>query len=313
MFRVSYCVARSSRYGCGMLGRFAYVATLMAISAAKMLAQGPATITFIDTFATRPSPLWNNLNGNWAASDGKYYAQTPNDSPLTYTGLPFDIADYRLTVTTVVGDGGIWLRSDERDPYADYILLVIGGDGYGQGLRGGNSGTSLYFATQSESGINQVDNVFTPGETYTITVTAEGGTYSVYINGATTPVDTFVDTSFVGGQVGLYDDQPNTTNGNGSGTPTTFSNFGLTGIALPPTVTVFSPGGGVVGSAVKIAGRNLQLATAVAFNGTPAKFAQAYPSAEIVAIVPDSATTGQIQVTTPVGIATSLASFTVLP
>jgi hypothetical protein len=51
----------------------------------------------------------------------------------------------------------------------------------------------------------------------------------------------------------------------------------------------------------------------VSFNGTPAKFIQEYPSTEILAIVPDLATTGPLEVTTPIGTATSKTSFTVLP
>jgi hypothetical protein len=157
----------------------------------------------------------------------------PNNAPLTFTGLPFVLGDYTLTVTTVIGDGGIWLRSSENDPYEHYILLVLGGEGYGQGDRGGQAGTSLYFATERRGVLNQVTDVVVPGETYTVTVTARGNTYSVYLNGSTTPVDTFVDSTFTAGQVGLYADQPNTILG-GFGTPTTFSNFILTGVGPTP-------------------------------------------------------------------------------
>jgi hypothetical protein len=296
------------------LSQWARVVALGGMAAAALLAQQPASrIIFADNFTPGPSPLWNNYAGLWTTSGGQYYAQVPNNTPLTYTGLPFILADYTLTVTTVDGDGGIWLRSDENDPYADYLLLVIGGDGYGDGLRGGTAGTSIYFATASQSVITQVDNVFTPGDTYTITVTARGSTYSVYINGSTTPLDTIVYSSFPVGQVGLYDDQPNTTTGGGFGTPTTFSSFSITGMAVPPVISALSPDSGAVGTKVKITGANIQLATAVSFSGTPAKFIQEYPSTEIVAIVPDLATTGPVEVTTQIGTATSKTSFTVLP
>ena len=258
--------------------KWARVAALGGMASAALLAQQLANrIIFTDNFTPGPSPLWNNYTGLWTASGGQYYAQIPSDTPLTYTGLPFILGDYTLTVTTVDGDGGIWLRSDGNNPYKNYLLLVIGGDNYGQGGRGGIAGTSLYFATPSE-GLNQVDNVFTPGDTYTITVTARGSTYSVYINGSTTPIDTLVDSSFAAGQVGLYDDQPNTTSGSGSGTPTTFSNFSITGTAVPPLISALSPDSGAIGTKVKITGANIQLATAVSFNGTPAKFIQEYPS-----------------------------------
>jgi hypothetical protein len=284
------------------------------MAAAALLAQQPASrIIFTDNFTPGPSPLWNNYAGLWTASGGQYHAQVPNNTPLTYTGLPFILADYTLTVTMVDGDGGIWLRSNENNPYDDYLLLVLGGNNYGLGARGGNAGTSIYFNTASERGVNEVDNVFTPGDTYTITVTARGATYSAYINGAVTPVTTFVASTIPPPQVGLYDDQPNTTTGRGFGTPTTFSSFSITGMAVPPVISALSPDSGAVGTKVKITGTNIQLATAVSFNGTPAKFIQEYPSTEILAIVPDLATTGPVEVTTPIGTATSKTSFTVLP
>jgi hypothetical protein len=191
------------------------------------VAQSASTFTFADNFAPGPSPLWNNYSGNWAASGGHYYAQAPSDNPLTFSGLPFDLTDYTLTVTVnAVWDGGVWLRSNADSPqYGDSIVLIIGGQGYGQGLRGGNAGTSVYFATPSGQFVNGVNGVLTPGGTYTFTVTVQGDTYSVYINGSKTPVTTLVlvDSTFSHGQVGFYDDQPNTPGG-GSGTPTTFSN-----------------------------------------------------------------------------------------
>ena len=92
--------------------------------------------------------------------------------------------------------------------------------------------------------------------------------------------------------------------------PTTFSKFLLSGIEVPPSVRILSPDSGLVGSKVKIAGVNLQGATAVSFNGAPARFLQKYRSTEIVAIVPEGATTGPIEVTTPIGTATSTVDFT---
>jgi hypothetical protein len=223
----------------------ARVALLISLASASLFAQTPSReIVFGDNFAAGPSPLWNNYDGLWTANGGQYYAQVPNDAPLTYTGLPFVLTDFTLTVTTVAGDGGIWLRSNENSPYGDYLLLVIGGDNYGQGARGGQAGTSLYFANAQKVALEQVDNVFVPGETYTITVTARGDRYSVYINGATTPVATLVNSDYPYGQVGLYDDQPNTFTGDGFGVPTTFSNFFVLGTEVPPGVSILSPGSG---------------------------------------------------------------------
>ena len=56
---------------------------------------------------------------------------------------------------------------------SQYLLLVLEGNGYGNGVRGGNAGSSIYWADSSNPGatLNKVTGVFTPGNTYTITVT----------------------------------------------------------------------------------------------------------------------------------------------
>jgi hypothetical protein len=106
------------------------VAALAALAPAVWAQPPSKTVTFTDNFASGPSALWNNYAGNWTASGGQYFAQVPDNNPLTYTGLPFDLTDYTLTVTTVAGDGGIWLRSTESSPYnGDSVLLVLGGGG----------------------------------------------------------------------------------------------------------------------------------------------------------------------------------------
>lgn len=77
--------------------------------------------------------------------------------------------------------------------------------------------------------MDEVQGVFTPGGTYTLTVTAVGDVYSVYVNGSSTPITTLTNSDFTYGQIGLYDDQPNTITGSGFGPPSTFSDFNLTG------------------------------------------------------------------------------------
>jgi hypothetical protein len=75
-----------------------------------------------------------------------------------------------------------------------------------------------------------------------------------------------------------------------------------------PAVKKFSPTKGKVGASVSIWGYNLLNASAVTFNGVPAKFT--VESTLIDAVVPAGATSGAIEVTTPNGIAQS-KSFTV--
>jgi len=137
-----------------------------------------------------------------------------------------------------LGDGGIIVGNGPT-----YVTLVLGGAGYGQGSRGGDAGNSAYWATSSNpTGLtNLASGVFTPGETYVITLTADNGTYSAYrdpdgsFDTNSILLTSLVDNTLTTGEVGLYDDQPNDQTGSGSGPPTSFSNFSVTG-TLAPTV-----------------------------------------------------------------------------
>jgi hypothetical protein len=80
--------------------------------------------------------------------------------------------------------------------------------------------------------------------------------------------------------------------------------------ASPPTISSFTPASGAIGTTVRILGWSLADATSVKFNGANAAYTVDSDS-EIHAIVPDSATTGRIEVTAPLGTATSSSSFTV--
>jgi uncharacterized repeat protein (TIGR03803 family) len=94
-----------------------------------------------------------------------------------------------------------------------------------------------------------------------------------------------------------------------AGTATSATNFI---VVVPPTVTGFSPAGGVPGTSVVITGTNFDTAAAVAFNGFGATFTINSPT-QITATVPSSATTGKIKVTNAAGGASSVASFLVPP
>jgi hypothetical protein len=218
---------------------FSSSAVCLAILFASLGAASADTLTFTDSFSPTPSPEWSNLSGNWTASSGDYYAQQPNNNPEAVSLLPFDLTGSSLSVTVNgLADGGIVARSNSAD--TSYVLLVLGGNSYGQGGRGGNAGSSIYFADSSNPSAKdaEVDNVFTPGNTYTITLTAVGDLFSAYVDGSSTPITTWTDSvAGADGEVGLYDDQPNTTTGSGSGTPTTFSGFSLTGTTVPEPVT----------------------------------------------------------------------------
>ena len=79
-----------------------------------------------------------------------------------------------------------------------------------------------------------------------------------------------------------------------------------------PSITLFTPTSGPLGSTVTLIGIGFTGATAVTFNGVEVSFV--LDSAEqIAATVPADATSGPIAVVTPRGIGTSASSFTVIP
>ena len=162
----------------------------------------------------------------------------------------------------------------------------------------------------------------TPGQAFTLTVTAE--------NAQGNPVDGYTgtvhfSTSDTAPGVML---PPDSTLTNGQGT------FSLTlATAGPQTVTVadaanslsttvtvivgsapaitsFTPASGLVGTSVTISGTNFTGATTVTFNGVSANFTVT-SATTIQATVPTGATTGPLSVTTPGGTATSTNNFTV--
>jgi uncharacterized repeat protein (TIGR03803 family) len=90
--------------------------------------------------------------------------------------------------------------------------------------------------------------------------------------------------------------------------------YGLTfslSVGLGPFVKSV-PAAGKIGTAVKILGNNLDLATNVTFNGTAASFTVESPT-YIKATVPAGATTGPVEVTLPSGRLSSNVNFQVLP
>jgi hypothetical protein len=79
-----------------------------------------------------------------------------------------------------------------------------------------------------------------------------------------------------------------------------------------PTLNSFSPAAGPVGSTVTLAGSGFNAATGVVFNGTPTPFSIVSPT-QIVATVPQGASTGKLSVSSPGGTATLSTWFLVVP
>ena len=221
-------------------------------SAAQAGAQG-GSFSFSDNFTPAPSASWHSYTGNWTASNGQYAAQQPNNAPPAFSQLPFLLTNAGLVVTTRVNalaDAGLVFG----DPGTNNFVLILGGDGYGQGTRGGGAGNSIYFHRDvfTTAGLlngpqyGLVTGVFTPGSTYTISVTDNNGLFSVYndvdgtLDANAVLLTSYTDAALTSLRVGLYDDQPNVTTGQGTGTPTSFSNFSLSG-TLSGTSTVPEP------------------------------------------------------------------------
>jgi hypothetical protein len=80
----------------------------------------------------------------------------------------------------------------------------------------------------------------------------------------------------------------------------------------PRTLDAFAPAKGLAGVEVTIAGTGFTGATGVAFGGVPSASFIVDSDTQLRALVPAGALNGKITVTTPTGIATSLASFEVI-
>jgi IPT/TIG domain len=144
----------------------------------------------------------------------------------------------------------------------------------------------------------------TVGTSVAITGSAFTGATAVTFNGVAAPF-TVVSDSTVTATVpsGALAGPIVVTTPFGSGTSPT--NFGV-----KPKITSFSPTAGKAGTSVTITGSAFTGATAVTFNGVPATFTVTSDT-QITATVPSGASTGPIAVTTPGGMGTSSASFTV--
>ena len=159
-----------------------------------------AAVIFSDNFDSGASVLWGNESGAWAASGGVYSAQLPGNNPLTYSSVPFVLTDFvaELDINNLQ-DGGIWLRSTDNQ---NGVLLVTGGKS--------NTGLSLYWHIVQAGNVGPILNegadVFVSGVSDPhLRVEVIGDTYSVFVDGAETPLTALTTDAFSSGRFALYD------------------------------------------------------------------------------------------------------------
>lgn len=80
---------------------------------------------------------------------------------------------------------------------------------------------------------------------------------------------------------------------------------------MAPAIASMTPGAGPAGSKVTFTGSNLSAVTSVVFNAHKANF-KVVNDTTIVAIVPDGAESGPVELNTPVGVIHSVSLFSVV-
>jgi uncharacterized repeat protein (TIGR03803 family) len=274
------------------------------------------------------------------ATNGNFYGTTggggANTSCINGCGTIFKITPSGVLTTLY----NFCSQANCADGYLSYGALVQASNGnfYGTTNAGGASAHCFYPPTCgtvfeftpagelttlynfcSETDCTDGQGTFaalvqaTDGDLYGTTLwggAGDGTVFRITLAGALTTLHSFQGTDGSGPDAGLVQATNGTfygaTDGGGANNDGTI--FGLS-TGLKPFVETL-PTSGEVGAAVKILGTNLAGATAVTFNGTVAVF-KVVSSSEIATTVPKGATTGKVQVTTPVGTLTSNANFRV--
>jgi uncharacterized repeat protein (TIGR03803 family) len=162
-----------------------------------------------------------------------------------------------------------------------------------------------FYGTTSEGGNSTACSIGgTPGPCGTV--------FKITPSGTLTTLHSFDNTDGSFPNAGLIQDTNGrfygtTVSGGSNGDGTVFS----LSVGLAPFVET-EPTSGAVGTAVEVLGTNLTGTASVEFNGKTAMFT-VVSSSEITTVVPNCATTGKLEVTTPAGTLTSNIAFRVIP
>jgi len=193
--------------------------------------------------------------------------------------------------------------------FAPATPLVLHTDGKFYGNTNGNSlGGSVFYSF--DVGFKPLVDLVTwsaqVGKTVEILGQGFTGTTKVLFNGVSAPFtnvsNTYMTATVPAGAL------------TGPVTVTTFTNTMKSNRAflVTPQITSFTPANGIVGSSVTINGISLAQATTVTIGGKAASFTVS-SDIKVTAAVPVGAKNGKITITTPGGIATSPATFLVVP
>ncbi len=261
------------------------------------------TVTVLHTFASDGSEGENVVSGLLAASDGNLYGTT-NTGGANNNGTL-----YKITRT---GTFSV-LRSFtcSTDGCNNWVPLAQRTDGtiYGVSMGGGtsNNGTIYKLASATYPRFIAVQN-YSGKSGATIDILGNSFTGATAVSFGTVPATSFkvVSSTFITAVV------PATAiNSVVSVTTPTGKVSTLKSLKIAPTVTGFTPSSGPVGTSVIITGSAFTGATKVTFGGVAATQFTVNSVTQITAIVPTGAVTGKIAVTTPGGVGTSTATFTV--
>jgi uncharacterized repeat protein (TIGR03803 family) len=252
---------------------------------------------------------YNPLAGLIQATDGKFYGagssigvlfQATSSNPSVYS------VKVKLTGTT-----GLYPGSNPQIPMFQHTNGTLYGD-----TEYGGSGT-VNCGTAANCGVlYSLDMGLQPFVALMTTSGKAGKVIEILGNGLTGTTNvmfgsgpatiTFVSDTYMTATVPPTGTSGPVTVTTPSGTRVSSKNF-----KVLPVISGFSPPSGPVGTQVVITGTGLTQTTAVSFGGVKAtSFSSS--ATKVTATVPTGAKTGKIQITTPGGIATSAATFTVM-
>jgi uncharacterized repeat protein (TIGR01451 family) len=217
---------------------------------------------------------------------GRFFTSAPATN-VAFNGLPgtnFNVGgDTLITVVAPVGvtTGPITVAS----PLGNFVT------------------SSNFYAPPTLTGFSPASG--RPGTNITLTGTSFIGATAVYFNGTASTNFTVVNNTTIHASV-----PPGATTGTIRVTTPLYSCFSGTSFSIAPTIYGFSPNVGLVGTSVTVTGANFNVATpAVYFNGTQAAAPSGVTFGQLTAVVPPSATTGPLRVSTTDGSDTTASNF----